>query len=148
VPRRIREIMNVLGHAVWYMTAGYDKCIFLFPHDEWKRICAQVKRFSSMDARALDFRRIFYASVAEIRPDRQGRVPVPEHLRNYAGLDRDAVLIGVDDHMELWSRDNWRSFQGKLAPDFKQMATRLFTGVSDDTEPADSTEEGRANHGD
>jgi len=128
VPRRIRETMDVLGHAVWHMARGFDRSVFLFPHDAWAQIREQVNQYSTMHARALDFRRLFFASVTEVRPDRQGRMPVPAHLREYAGLDREAVLIGVDDHLELWSRDTWRSFQAAQEPEFKAMAARLFAG--------------------
>ena len=139
VPRRIRETMDVLGHAVWYMARGFDRSVFLFPQTAWQDIRDQVNRYSSMDARALDFRRLFFASVTETRPDRQGRMPVAAHLRTHAGLDRDAVLIGVDDHLELWSRDAWASFQEAQEPEFKGMAARLFAG---DRQLGNSTEEG------
>ncbi len=141
VPRRVRETMEVLGHALWYMARGFDHSIFLFPRDEWNKIRDQVKQYSSMDTRALDFRRLFFASVTEVRPDRQGRMPVPPHLRAYARLDRDAVLIGVDDHLELWSRDAWRAFQEQQEPEFKAMAAQLFAG---DKQLSNSTEESGA----
>src|SRR5690606_9613358 len=95
VPRRVRETMEYEGHLQWFMTRGFDEAIFMFPRPEWDKIREQAKRFASMDAQALDFRRMFFGSVAEARPDRQGRMPVPQHLREHAGLDREAVLIGV-----------------------------------------------------
>ncbi len=143
VPRRVRETMDVLGHAVWFMARGFDNSISLFPQDAWNKIREQVNRYSSMDARALDFRRLFFASVTEVRPDRQGRMPVAGHLREYAGLDREAVLIGVDDHLELWSRETWRAFQTQQEPDFKAMASQLFTG---DVGMSTATAEGRGNN--
>lgn len=126
VPRRFRETMDVLGHAVWYMTRGFDNSIFLFHHDEWNKIRTQAGRFSTMNSKALDFRRLFFGSVAEVRPDRQGRIPVPVHLREHAGLERESVLIGVDDHLELWSREAWRAFQDAKDVEFKEMAGQLF----------------------
>lgn len=145
VPRRVRETMDVLGHAVWYMARGFDRSIFLFPHSEWNKIREQVNRYSSMDSRALDFRRLFFASVAEVQPDRQGRMPVAPHLREYAGLDREAVLIGVDDHLELWSRETWQAFRARHEPEFKAMAAPLFAGDGD-KEARNSTEEGGASN--
>jgi len=126
VPRRIRETMDVLGHAIWYMTRGFDGSIFMFSREEWMKIQAQLNRHSLMNPKALDFRRLFLGSVAEARPDRQGRMAIPPHLREYAGLDREAVLLGVGDHLELWSRDAWRAFQQRNESEFKEMATQLF----------------------
>ncbi|HOZ46364.1 MAG TPA: division/cell wall cluster transcriptional repressor MraZ [Candidatus Hydrogenedentes bacterium] len=131
-PRKIRDTMDVLGHAVWYMARGYDHSISLFPQHVWNTIREHVNKYSSMDAKALDFRRLLFASVTELRPDRQGRIPVPLHLREHAGLERDAVLIGVDEYLELWSRDHWRAFQERHQPQFKEMATALFSGTPGD----------------
>lgn len=126
VPSAFREIMSVMKHHVWYMTRGFDGAIFLFNQTEWEKIRAQAGRFGSMNARALDFRRLFFSGVAEVQPDRQGRVPVPVNLREHAGLGREAVLLGVDDHLELWSRDAWRAFQEGKQAEYKEMATQLF----------------------
>lgn len=128
VPRRVRETMDYEGHLQWFMTRGFDGAIFMFPRPEWDKIREGAKRFASMDARALDFRRLFFGSVAEARPDKQGRIPVPQHLREHAGLDREAVLIGADDHLELWSRENWKQYQERKEAEYRDMASFMFTG--------------------
>ncbi len=128
MPRRFRETMNVLGHAVWYMTRGFDRSIFLFHHEEWQKIRAQAAKYSSMNAKALDFRRMFFGSVAEAKPDAQGRMHIPTHLREFAGLEKEAVLLGVDDHLEIWSKEHWRAFQEQNEAAYKDMATQLFMG--------------------
>lgn len=143
VPRRFRETMEVLGHAVWFLTQGFDRSISLFPQAEWNQIRKQANQYSAMNARAQDFRRLLFASATEVRPDRQGRIPIPAHLRTYAGLERDAILIGVDDHLELWSRDAWSGFQQQHEPEFKGMAAQLFAGET----IRDATEDGGASHG-
>ena len=141
VPRRTRETMEVLGHAIWYLTRGFDHSIFMFHRDEWNKIRTQAGKFSSMDAKVLDFRRLFFSSVAEARPDMQGRIAIPSHLREHAGLDKDVVLIGVDDHLELWNRDAWRAFLESKEAEYKQMAIPVFSGM--DPEGAGRTKEGQ-----
>lgn len=126
VPRRVRETMEFSGHDRWYMTRGFNRCIFLFHRDGWNDIRTQASRYSSMNADALDFRRLFFSSVAEAKPDTQGRMPVAAHLREHAGIDKDAVLIGVDDHLELWNPDAWRAFQEENEARYREMAAPLF----------------------
>lgn len=128
IPRRLRETMNVLGHIQWFMARGFDQSIFLFPRDEWDKIRLQAGRHSSMNAQAIDFRRMFFGSVAEAQADRQGRMPVPAHLREYAKLDKEVVLIGVDKNLELWSREVWRAYEADKQPDYKEMTSFLFAG--------------------
>lgn len=136
VPRRLRATMDVLGHAVWYLTRGFDGCIFLFPREEWDKIRANARRYSAMHAQAIDFRRLFFGSVSEGQLDRQGRLPVATHLREHAGLEKEAVLIGVDDHLELWSRERWNSFQENKDAEYKTMATDLFAAAGGAESPA------------
>ncbi len=126
VSRRFRETMSVLGHALWYMTRGFDGSLFIFPKEEWDKIRSQAGQRSSMDVKAIQFRRMFFGSVAEVQPDRQGRLSVPAHLREFAGLEKEAVLIGVDDHLELWSKDRWRDYQTAQDEEYKSMASELF----------------------
>ena len=127
VPSRIRQVMEVEGDAVWYMTRGFDGCISVYPRDEWRRIRAQVSRYSSMNAKALDFRRLFFSSMGEAKIDGQGRMAIPAHLRDLGGIgtDEDAILIGVDDHLEIWNRERWRGFQSGNEAAYKEMATLI-----------------------
>jgi MraZ protein len=130
VPSRLRNVMEVEGDAVWYMTRGFDGCIAMYPRDEWRRIRAQVSRYSSMNPKALDFRRMFFSSMGEAKIDGQGRMAVAPHLRELGGIDAEseAVLIGVDDHLEIWNLDRWRSFQSGNEAAYKEMATLISMG--------------------
>lgn len=145
MPRQFREIMNVLKHHSWYMTRGFDNCVFLFHEAEWARIRKQASGFTVMHGKALDFNRMFFGSVAETKPDQQGRMNVPAHLREYAGLQKEAVIIGVDNHLELWSKDKWRAFQSAHEDTYKEMASQLFMGVEEPPAGAVEGEVGHAN---
>jgi MraZ protein len=146
VPRRIRDTMDVLGHAIWYMTRGFDGAVFLFPKEEWDKIRQQARQFSSMDAKVLDFRRLFFSSVAEAKPDAQGRMAVPPHLREHAGIEKEAVLIGVDDHLELWSKEGWRAFVERREQEYKQMAAPIFAPEAASGSESASAEKGGLEH--
>jgi MraZ protein len=128
VPSLFRKKMDANHHLVWYLTRGYDKSIFMFHQEPWNKICEQVSKFSAMHARALDFRRLFFGSVAEVRPDNQWRIAVPQHLREHAGLQKEAVVIGVDDHLEMWERQAWNAYQDDREAEYKQTASSLFSG--------------------
>lgn len=127
VPRRIRETMDHEGHLIWYMARGFGHSIFLFHRDEWNKIRQQAGSRPAMDAKSLAFRRLLFSSVAEARPDGQGRMAVPQHLREYAGIDKEAVLIGVDDHLELWDKEAWKKFQESNDAGYEDMAALLFS---------------------
>jgi len=134
VPRRLREVMNVHGHAIWYMTRGFDNCISLYHWDEWKKIGARIKKAGGMKGRALDLRRFIIGGAAEARPDQQGRMPVAQHLREYAGIDKEAVLVGLGDHLELWTKDALGGNVQESGEELKEWADIVLGGV--ESEPA------------
>ncbi len=131
VPVHFRAVMEVHDHDVWYMTRGFDKSVFLFHKDQWEKLQAQSPNTSPLDPRMLDFRRLFLGSVSKVKRDAQGRLSVAPHLRAYAGIDREAVLLGVEDHLELWSVTGWLAFQDRQAENYKAMAAELFGNRAD-----------------
>ncbi len=126
VPVHFRAIMELHDHDIWFMTRGFDGAIFVFHKEQWQALLANGASAAPLDPRMLDFRRLFLGSVAKVKRDRQGRLAVPAHLREYAGIDREAVLLGIEDHLELWSKDGWRAFQERQANEYKAMAAELF----------------------
>jgi len=115
VPQQFREIMNVNDHDVWYLTRGFDNAVFMFEKARWAEVLETIESKQKLYPNMLDFRRFFLGSSAKVKRDAQGRLLIPAHLREYAGIDREAVLLGVEDHLELWGKDNWRAFHARRA---------------------------------
>ena len=132
VPRQFRLLMDANDHDTWYMTRGFDGAIFVFPSDEWKKLKDLGCGHSPLDPRMLDFRRMFVGSATKVKMDRAGRFAVPSLLREYAGLEKDGVLLGVDDHLELWSKEGWCAFQKRQMDHYKEMAATLFATAKSD----------------
>ena len=126
IPVQFRAVMEAQDHEVWYMTRGFDGAVFMFPTEKWRELLEQRKEASTLDPRMLDFKRLFLGSVAKSKRDRQGRLTIASHLRDYAGVDREAVLLGVEDHLELWNKASWKAFQKSQAQQYKAMAAELF----------------------
>jgi MraZ protein len=127
VPMQFRAIMETNDHDVWYLTRGFDGAIFAFEKSQWAQLLTQTGGSSPLDPRMLDFRRLFLGSVAKVKRDGQGRLGIPAHLREHAGIDREAVVIGVEDHLELWGPEGWRAFHARQAEQYKLMAAELFS---------------------
>lgn len=126
VPRFIRTKMDGYAHHVWYMMRGFHGCVFLYPQEGFNRLREQMARHSSMHLEALEVRRMMFGSAAEVRPDGQGRMTVPPHLREIANLGKDTVLLGVDDHLELWNKGALRTHQDAMEEKYRDMAASLF----------------------
>ncbi len=94
-----------------FMARGLDGCVSVYPRDEWERVAANMRDLSTRGPAQRQAARTFFAGAAEFVPDRQGRVPIPAHLREFAGLglDREVVVAGVLSRVEIWDGQRWRA---------------------------------------
>ena len=106
VPAKFRD---GLGDKL-VLTKGLDGCLFAYSKEEWANFEEKIKSLplTNKDARA--FVRFFFAGAVECEIDKQGRTLIPPMLREYAGLNKDLVIIGVSNRVEIWSQDKWDSY--------------------------------------
>jgi MraZ protein len=92
-----------------FMARGLDGCVCVYPTDEWERVSNNMRELATRGTQERQAARSFFAGAAEVTPDRQGRVPVPVHLRDFAGLslEREVVVAGVLSRIEIWDAQKW-----------------------------------------
>jgi len=113
------------------VTRGLDGCLFAYPMDTWQSISSDLDALPFTSANARMFTRMIYSGAVEVTTDRQGRFLVPNNLRQHAALDKDTVLIGVSNRVEIWSRERWDVFCAQAEADYQASAEQLFQGKSD-----------------
>lgn len=143
LPAPVRQVASVHDHDTWYLTGGFDKNIFAFPSQMWHTLVAKLQSKSTIDPEFNDFLLFFTGMCGKTKVDTQGRLAIPAPLREYAAVDREAVVLGVADHLQFWNKDSWRAFQGRRASHYREMATRLFGNLLSEAPPAATTGESR-----
>ncbi|MBM6698930.1 division/cell wall cluster transcriptional repressor MraZ [Bifidobacterium pullorum subsp. saeculare] len=98
-----------LGDGV-VLARGQERCVYLLPIGEFRRIAMQIQRTSMGNKAARDYLRVFLSGATDETPDKQGRVLVPQMLRDYADLRDDIVVIGVGTRAEIWNRAAWEAY--------------------------------------
>lgn len=111
VPARFRA--QLAGGPV--ITRWLDACLAIFPRAEFERLAERVAGLPLGDADARSLRRTVFAHAFEFELDAQGRALVPPPLREWAGLAGEAVVVGGNDHVELWAPDAWASYSAAMA---------------------------------
>ncbi len=108
------------------ITRGLDGCLFVYPINEWNKIIEKLNTlpFTKKDARA--FLRFFLSGATECVFDRQGRVVIQSSLADYAHITKECVIIGVNDRLEIWSREYWDKFLTSNNDDLSDIAENLF----------------------
>lgn len=121
IPSRFR---SGLGER-FVVTKGLDRCLFAFPAGEWSALEEKLKSlpFTKADARA--FVRFFFSGATECELDKQGRILLPPNLREYALLEKDVVVIGVSNRVEIWAKEEWEKYNQQSAQDFESIAENL-----------------------
>jgi len=107
VPAKYRTRLS----AGLVVTKAIDPALWLFPADTWAELAGKIQALPLTDPKAREFRRQVFASATDSVPDKQGRVILPQYLREYAHLDNQAVVIGLYNHCEIWNPERWRERQ-------------------------------------
>lgn len=106
IPSKFREKLG----EVFYITKGLDECLFVFPEDEWRVFENKLKTLPLTNKEARAFVRLFFAGATDVTFDKQGRITIPQTLREHAKILKDATVIGVGTRLEIWSQDNWEKY--------------------------------------
>lgn len=122
IPSKLRDELGDIVIA----TRGLDNCIFIYKEEQWKNITSKLQTlpFTKKDAR--NFTRIFLSGATLCEFDKQGRIKLPLSLCSYALLDKECIIIGVNDRLEIWSRDKWNDFFNDNNDSLSDMADHLF----------------------
>ncbi|HOA80288.1 MAG TPA: division/cell wall cluster transcriptional repressor MraZ [Defluviitaleaceae bacterium] len=120
IPAKFRE---ELGDS-FVVTKGLDSCLFVYPNSEWRIFEEKLRSLPITNSNARKFVRFFLAGAVECNVDKQGRILIPNNLRTYSGLDKDVILIGVTNRVEIWSKDNWDDYNNE-AFDASELAENM-----------------------
>ena len=105
IPSKFRE---TLGEK-FVVTKGLDGCLFVYAGDDWNAFEQKLTSLPLINKEARQFARFFLAGAATVEVDKQGRILLPAALREFAGLEKDVVLVGVGSRVEIWSKDKWEN---------------------------------------
>lgn len=121
LPAKIREDLG----EKFIITKGLDGCLFGFSETEWNNFEEKLKQLPLTNKNARDFVRFFLSGAVEAETDKQGRFLIPANLREYADLDKEAVVTGVGTRIEIWKRDKWKKYNSDENISAEQIADNM-----------------------
>jgi len=126
LPAKFREAAKAHFIEKFFVTRGLDKCLFMFSEEEWKTQETKFKSISFTRQEARTFNRLYFSGAVETVPDRQGRVLLPQYLKDFAEIKKEIVIVGVSNRIEIWAKDKWQAFYGTSRPSFEEIAEKLM----------------------
>ncbi len=126
VPKRLREDFGEKELTCLYIAPGTDRSLALYAPAAFELLAARMAGKSSNRAEVRNYLRLFYARAEKVDLDSQGRVRIPDRLAEIAELQGEVVLLGVQDHAEVWNKELWDAFLEQHTVDFDEMAAQAF----------------------
>ncbi len=118
IPAKFRDDLG----QTFIITKGLDNCLYAYSKEEWKTFEDKLK---SQPSSARNFVRFFFAGAAECEIDKQGRINIPQNLREYASLTKDVTIIGVSTRVEIWDKEKWEAYTDPQNMDVNDIANQM-----------------------
>lgn len=120
IPAKLRD---KLGES-FYVTKEVDNCLVVYPQDKWAEIEEKIAALPRSKARSLQ--RMIFGSAERCELDAQGRIVIPQHLREYAGLEKDVAIIGVSNRAEIWNAEKWDAVNAEYTAESLEEAMEIL----------------------
>lgn len=119
-----KSFLTALGKKI-VITRGLDNCLFIFSQSSWKKITEHLQELSFAQADTRGFNRFLLSGAVEVSPDTAGRILIPDHQKQFAGLKKSVVFAGVSDRVEVWDAAAWKSYKQRIEKNADAMAEKL-----------------------
>ena len=126
LPAKFREVAKNQFVEKFFVTRGLDKCLFMFSEEEWRSQENKFKTMSFTKQQSRTFNRLLFSGAVEVSFDKQGRILVPQYLKDFAEIKRDVMIVGVSNRIEIWAKDKWHDFYANNRQSFEEIAEKLM----------------------
>lgn len=122
VPAKLRDCLG----ETFIITKGLDGCLFGYPVSEWEKLEIKLNEMPLSKKEARTFVRYFYSGATEVEIDKQGRINIPQNLREHATISKSCMIIGVSDRIEIWDEERWQEYAKAAAENFDEIAETMI----------------------
>ena len=126
IPSKMREIFRGYGIEKLFITRGLDRCLFVYTPEEWTLQEEKFKQMPFTKQEARQFNRLYFSGACELAFDKQGRVLIPQYLKDYAEVKEQVMIVGVSERIEIWALERWQSYFGESLSSFEDIAEKLL----------------------
>lgn len=129
LPAKFREVAKANFIEKFFLTRGLDKCLFMFSEEEWRSQETKFRAIPFTKQQARTFNRLYFSGAVEVISDRQGRILLPQYLKDFGEIKREVFIVGVSNRIEIWAKDKWQEFYRTSRSSFEELAEKLIEGA-------------------
>lgn len=119
-----KNFRSGLGKRI-VMTRGLDNCLFVYSRSAWEKVASKLQELSFAQADTRGFNRFILSGAVEVEVDSAGRILVPDHQKEFAGLKKNVVFAGVSDRVEMWDAERWNAYKSRIEKQADALAEKL-----------------------
>lgn len=128
MPSGLRKQLDPAAQESFVLNRGFEKCLVLYPKNEWEGISAEVNKLNQYVKKNREFIRYFYRGATELGLDAMGRLLLPKRLLGYAGVEKQVVLFAYSNRIEVWDKDVYDNLLTDEPDDFADLAEEVMGG--------------------
>lgn len=133
LPSGLRKQLDPAAQERFVLNRGFEKCLVLYPKNEWEGISAEVNKLNQYVKKNREFIRYFYRGASELELDTTGRILLPKRMLDYAAAEKDVVLFAYSNRIEVWDKKTYESLLTDEPDDFADLAEEVMGGNQNNT---------------
>jgi MraZ protein len=126
IPARLRKYVSPDANDTFVVTRGYEKCLFVYPLDEWNRLEQSIRDLSATNPKHRFFMRTLLEQATESQLDGQARISIPKDLLRLAGIENDVLILGVLERIEFWNPETYKEYQKSQEESYENVAQTVL----------------------
>ncbi len=126
IPARLRKYVSSDANDTFVITRGMDQCLFIYPLDEWNKLEQTIRALNPSDPKGRYFMRTFLQYATESQLDGQSRISIPKELLQLAAIDKDVLILGVLEHIEVWNPAVYKEYQNQQQDTYENVAQSVL----------------------
>lgn len=129
LPAGFKKQLPEEGGAQFVISRGFEKCLTLYPIKSWEPIYAELSKLNDFDPKVREFRRYFMNGATNVELDTAGRLLLPPNLKEYAGIDKEIILVAAMNKIEIWDKSKYQQFFESFSPEsYSELAQQVMSG--------------------
>lgn len=121
IPSRFRDELN----TTFILTRGLDGCLTIYSLEQWEKIFEELNRLPNTKKVTRQYIHMLTSKATECTPDSQGRIAIPAFLSKSVNIEKECVVVGVNDHVEIWDKTTWENYYNEASDNFEEVAESL-----------------------
>ena len=126
IPAKLRKYVSAEANGTFVITRGYEKCLFVYPNDEWTKLEQSIRRLSPSDPKHRFFTRMLLENATESQLDGQSRITIPKELLQLAAIENDVIILGVLERIEVWDPRVYKEYRKSQAESYENVAQTVL----------------------